>query len=101
MSEGYTYTMIKSQPDDRIRIDVTICADETARIRICGLDEGKPQLWIAHGDVDVTFMPTLGPVTSTDVQIARDLASKAALYATEVERLHSRQNTQATAGTAA
>ena len=102
MSAGYTYTTIKSEPGQPARIDVLVYPDEAVRIRVCGLDEGKPQLWISYGDADVTFLPTLGAVTATDARVARELADKAATYAAAVERLHTENNLQATkAGTAA
>jgi len=96
VSAGHTYTTITSGPGKPARIDVLVYPDEAARIRVCGLDDGTPQLWISYGDVDVTFLPTLGPVTATDARIARDLAAKAAAYAAAVERLHTEPNPQAT-----
>jgi hypothetical protein len=101
VSAGYTYTTIRSQPDDRIRIDVLVYPDDAVRIRVCGLDEDKPQFWIAYGDVDVTFLPTSGQITETDARIARELPDKAAIYAAEVERLHAEHEARAAADTAA
>jgi hypothetical protein len=101
VSEGYTYTTISSGPDGPTRIGMAFYPDHTARIRACGLHNDRPALCIVHGDVDVTFAPTPGPVTATDARLARKLADQAAAYAAEVERLHNEHEAEAAADSAA
>jgi hypothetical protein len=101
VSAGYTYTTIQAGPDEPVRIGVLCYLDDAASIRVCGQDNDRPQLWIAHGDVSVTILPTLGQVTAADARIARDLADKAAAYAAEVERLRAEHDAKAAADSAA
>ncbi len=89
MSAGYTYTTISTDPGEPGRIDVSFHLDSRAWIAVCGPDDDRPQLPVSLGEASVRFCPTLGPATAEDARIARDLASKAADYATAVERLAS------------
>ena len=101
MSAGYTYTTITSGPDEPVRIGVSFHLDDAAWIRVCGLDDDRPQLSIMHGEVGVDFLPTPGRVTEADARIARDLADKAAVYAADVERLRAEQDARAESDAAA
>ncbi|HEY1914614.1 MAG TPA: hypothetical protein VGH27_03470 [Streptosporangiaceae bacterium] len=101
MSGGYSYTTITSAPEEPTRIGVSFYLDDAAWIRAVGEERERPQLSIRHGHVDADFAPTLGPITDTDVRIARQLAEQAALYAGLVERLKANQDAREQAGTAA
>jgi hypothetical protein len=95
VSAGYTYTTIQAGPGEPVRIGVLCYLDDAASIRVCGQGDDRPHLWIAHGDVSVSILPTLGQVTEADARIARDLADKAAAYAAEVERLRTEHEAKA------
>ena len=95
MSEGYSYTSIVSGTGEPVRIDVSFYLDDTAWVRACGLGKDRPQLAIRHGDVAASFHPTPDAITRTDARLARELASQAAQYAAEVERLFAEQQADA------
>ena len=88
MSAGYTFTTITGGPGEPVKIGVSFHPGDGTRIRVYGRGTGCPQLGIAHGDVEAMILPTPGRITESDARLARELASQAAAYAAEVERLH-------------
>jgi hypothetical protein len=90
-----------SGADEPTRIEVSFHLDDAAWIRAYGLDDDRPQLSIKHGQVSADFSPTPGRITEADARTARELASQAAIYAAEAERLKAEQDAEATADTAA
>jgi hypothetical protein len=101
VSGGYSFTTINSAPHKPTTIGVSFHLDDSAWVRACGLDSGRPQLSISHGEVSARFAPVPDTITQTDVRIAHQLADQAALYATAVERLLAEQDTPKATGTAA
>jgi hypothetical protein len=101
MNGGYSYTAITSAPEEPTTIGVSFHLDDTAWIRAIGQERERPQLTIRHGHVTADFAPTLGPMTDSDVRIARELAEQAALYAELVERLKAEQDAREQNSTAA
>jgi hypothetical protein len=89
VSEGYTYTTLSAHLGQPVRIAVSFHLDSQAWFAVPGAGTGQPHLHISHGDVSADFGPCApGTVTAEDARIARELADKAAEYATEIERLH-------------
>jgi len=87
MSDGYTYTTLSSRPGEPVQVGVSFHLDGQAWIAAPGIGSGEPHLTISHGDVWVRICPSPGGVTAQDARIARNLADKAAAYATELDRL--------------
>jgi hypothetical protein len=100
VSAGYSFTTIVSGVDEPARIEVSFRLDDAALIRVFGLDDNQPQLCIRHGQTAVDFLPTTGRITEADARVARELADRAAVYATDVEWLKAEQNAKAAADTA-
>ena len=88
MRDGYTYTTISASTGDPARIAVAFYLDAAARMHVYGRGGDRPQFGIAHGDVEVLFLVPHNQVGQADVELARELADKAASYAAEVSRLH-------------
>jgi hypothetical protein len=89
MSEGRTYTTLSADYGEPVRVGVSFYLDGRAWFSVPGAGTDNPHLHVSHGDVSVGFSPCVpGQVTAEDARIARELASKAAEYAAEIERLH-------------
>jgi len=89
MSDGYTYTTLSAHLGQPVRIAVSFHLDGQAWFAVPGAETDTPHLHISHGDVSADFGPCAhGTVTAEDARIARELADKAAEYATEIEQLH-------------
>jgi hypothetical protein len=96
VSEGYSYATITASKDEPTRVSVSFYLDDEAWIAMCTDPKtGRAHLSIAYGDVSVAICPLPGRVTARDVRIARELASQAAAYAAELERLSSGNGTAA------
>ena len=102
MSAGYSYTTIVSGVDESPRIEVAFYLDDAAEVRVYGLGRDQVHLAVRYGQVSVNFCPTMGRITEADTRVARELASQAAIYAADLERLKAEQDAKAElAGTAA
>jgi hypothetical protein len=92
---GYSYTSIVSAVDEPTRIEVSFYLDDAADIRVYGLGSDQLHLAVRYGQVGVDFAPTRGQITAADTQAARELASHAAIYAADLERLKAEQDARA------
>ena len=102
MSGGYSYATIVSAADEPTRIEVSFYLDDAAEIRVYGLGRDQPHLAVKYGQVGVDFSPTMGRITEADTRVACELASQAAIYAADLERLKAEQDARAEpAGTVA
>jgi len=101
VSAGYSYTTIVSGVDEPPRIEVSFYLDDAAEIRVYGLGRDQPHLSVRYGQVGVDFAPTRGRITEADTRAARELASQAAIYAADLERLKAEQDARAENATAA
>jgi hypothetical protein len=88
MSGGYSYTTLSGGPHEPMRVSVSFYLDADARVTVPGMSTGKPHLAIEHGDVSVRVCPRPGGVTAEDARFAATVAEQAAVYAAELERLH-------------
>jgi hypothetical protein len=89
MSEGYSYTVIRAQPGEPVKVAVSFYLDQRARIDAYpGHGRSAPHLGVQLDDASVSIGPAHpGQVTAEDAQIARRLADQTAAYAAEIERL--------------
>ncbi|MFE0154165.1 hypothetical protein ACFWY5_43975 [Nonomuraea sp. NPDC059007] len=89
--DPYTYVTLTMTSEDKPSLDVSFYS---AELRVHGgvIDEWRPYLALHSREAHVS-VSTCGPVTDTDLVIARKLAAKAAQYLADCERLHTAQNT--------
>jgi hypothetical protein len=95
VSAGYAYTSIVTGVDEPPRIEVSFYLDDAAEVRVYGLGREQVHLAVRYGQVRVDFSPTRGRITGADVRAARELASQAAIYAADLERLKAEQDARA------
>jgi hypothetical protein len=87
--DGYSYTTIISGRDAPPSVDVMFYLDDTAWIRVPGVGKERCHLHVRHRDATVTIAPVEPDhVTTTDIDVARQLAEATATYLAECERLH-------------
>lgn len=86
--DPYTYVTVSIDSDEAPRVGVSFY---TPGLRVTSgvLDSGRPFLDIRSKTADVSISTTgAGAVTSTDLEIARQLFNAAASYLADCERLH-------------
>ncbi|MFI6502022.1 hypothetical protein [Nonomuraea typhae] len=87
----YTYVTLSMTPEDRPALDVSFYSAELW-VRGGVIEERRPYLAISTREANVS-VSTSGPVTDADLETARKLAARAALYLADCERLHTAQTT--------
>ncbi|WP_219509287.1 hypothetical protein [Nonomuraea ceibae] len=104
MSSGpYTYVTLSMRPDSEPRLAISFY---TPGLRVSAgmlFNDPRPYLEIRSRDTDVHISTTgAGPVTSADLDTAREIFNAAARYLTDCERLRAEQSAtdQATPGAA-
>ncbi|MGW5261606.1 hypothetical protein ACWEQG_11555 [Microbispora sp. NPDC004025] len=91
----YTHLSMSIDPGERPRIGISFYASIT-RARARALESGRPYLVLESDEADVTVSTTgAGPVTTEDLEIAREIFNAAARYLADCERLHA-EHAQAT-----
>jgi hypothetical protein len=99
---GYSYVTLAAGRDEPVRIAVSFHLDRRAWIEVINPGTGEPHLHVELGDVSANFSPRApGTVTAEDARVARELAEKAAVYAAEIERLHTSDPAPEAGGAAA
>ncbi|WP_433500212.1 hypothetical protein ACQP1K_07870 [Sphaerimonospora sp. CA-214678] len=86
--DPYTYVTVSIDSDGASRVGVSFY---TPGLRVTAgvLESGRPYLDISSKTADVSISTTgAGAVTSTDLEIARQLFNAAASYLADCERLH-------------
>jgi hypothetical protein len=93
VSDGYTYTTLSAHRGEPVRVGVAFYLDDRAWIRFIPGDQRAPHLTIAQDDVSAQISPASpARVTRQDARLARELADRAAEYATAIERLAAEQD---------
>ncbi|MEV4582005.1 hypothetical protein AB0K16_53110 [Nonomuraea jabiensis] len=97
MSTGYSYTVIRVQPDQETHIGVSIYPDALAEVKYFPAKQNSHAfISITHGVADVTIGTTnTTEVTDEHVTFARQLLDAAAAFLTDCERLHAEQQAAA------
>ncbi|WP_055483086.1 hypothetical protein [Sphaerimonospora mesophila] len=89
--DPYTYVTVSIDSDEAPRVGVSFY---TPGLRVSAgvLDSGRPYLDVSSKTADVSISTTgAGAVTSTDLEIARQIFTAAARYLADCERLHADQ----------
>ena len=86
--DPYTYVTVSIESAGASRIGVSFYTPEL-RVTAGVLDLGRPYLDITSPTANVTISTSgAGPVTSTDLEVARQIFNAAARYLADCERLH-------------
>ncbi|GLV51583.1 hypothetical protein TBS_21520 [Thermobispora bispora] len=86
--EPYTYVTVSIRSAESPRVWVSFCTPEL-EARAGVLESGRPFLDISSNAAGVTISTTgAGPVTATDLEVARQIFTAAARYLADCERLH-------------
>ncbi|MEO3795793.1 hypothetical protein ABGB14_36775 [Nonomuraea sp. B10E15] len=93
MSSGpYTYVTLTMRPDSAPHLSISF---HTPGLRVSAgmlFNSPRPYLEISSRDTDVHISTTgAGPVTSADLDTAREIFNAAARYLADCERLHAEQ----------
>ncbi|MGI5493642.1 hypothetical protein [Microtetraspora malaysiensis] len=87
----YTYVTMSIDPGKPPRLTVSFYTPDL-RVGASVLDSGRPYLSIESNEADIAASTSgAGPVTATDVDIARQIFNAAARYLADCERLHDEQ----------
>ncbi|WP_067179899.1 hypothetical protein [Microtetraspora niveoalba] len=90
--DPYTYVTMSLSPGGPTYLGVSFHSPEL-RVRASVLTTGRPYLDISSNTVTVTVSTTAaGPVTTADLDIARQIHRAAARYLADCERLHHEQS---------
>ncbi|MEV0623115.1 hypothetical protein AB0I81_58045 [Nonomuraea sp. NPDC050404] len=97
MNDGYSYTVIRVQPDEQPHIGVSIYPDALAEVKYFPANERSHAfITITHGAADVTIGTTnTAEITDEHVTFARHLRDAATAFLTDCERLHAEQQAAA------
>ncbi|MCC5578991.1 hypothetical protein IMZ11_25525 [Microtetraspora sp. AC03309] len=86
--DPYTYVTMSLDPDAPAYLAVSFYTPDL-RVGASVLDSGRPYLSIGSREADITVSTSgAGPVTTADVDNARELFNAAARYLADCERLH-------------
>ncbi|MFF3671357.1 hypothetical protein [Microtetraspora malaysiensis] len=89
--DPYTYVTMSIDPGAPAYLAVSFYTPEL-RVGASVLDPGRPYLSIESDEADITVSTSgAGPVTTADVDIARQIFNAAARYLADCERLHNEQ----------
>ncbi|MGI5485658.1 hypothetical protein [Microtetraspora malaysiensis] len=89
--DPYTYVMMSIDPGAPAYLAVSFHTPDL-RVGASVLVSGRPYLSIRSRDADITVSTSgAGPVTTADVEIARQIFNAAARYLADCERLHDEQ----------
>ncbi|MEW9531907.1 hypothetical protein [Microbispora sp. NPDC049125] len=84
----YTFVNMSMDPGQRPRISVSFYTSGL-RLRARVLESGRPYLALESDEVEVSVSTTgAGPVTTADVEVARQIFNAAARYLADCQRLH-------------
>ncbi|MFF4775362.1 hypothetical protein ACFY05_21135 [Microtetraspora fusca] len=87
----YTYVTMSIDPGKPPRLAVSFYTPDL-RVAASVLDSGRPYLSIESNEADIAVSTSgAGPVTTTDVDIARQIFNAAARYLADCERLQDEQ----------
>ncbi|WP_066939760.1 hypothetical protein [Microtetraspora fusca] len=87
----YTYVSMSIDPGEPPRISVSFYTPDL-RARASVLHGERPMLSVSSREADISISTSgAGPVTTTDVDIARQIFNAAARYLADCERLHDEQ----------
>ncbi|MFF3671313.1 hypothetical protein [Microtetraspora malaysiensis] len=90
-SDPYTYVAMSIDPGAPAYLAVSFYTPDL-RVGASALDSGRPYLSIRSREADITVSTSgAGPVTTADVDIARQIFNAAARYLADCEHLHSGQ----------
>ncbi|MBB5776772.1 hypothetical protein [Nonomuraea jabiensis] len=97
MNTGYSYTVIRVQPDVETHIGVSIYPDALAEVKYFpAKDNSHAFINITHGVADVTIGTTNNAeITNEHITFARQLLDAAAAFLADCERLHAEQQAAA------
>ncbi|MCC5579707.1 hypothetical protein IMZ11_29175 [Microtetraspora sp. AC03309] len=86
--DPYTYVAMSIDPGKPLRLGVSFYTPDL-RVEASVLDSGRPYLSIESNEADITVSTSgAGPVTTADLDIARQIFNAAARYLADCERLH-------------